>query len=39
LILGIGNDLIDIRRIEKRLERFGERFLARIFTAEERAAS
>jgi holo-[acyl-carrier protein] synthase len=37
LILGIGNDLIDIRRIEKTLERFGERFLARIFTAEERA--
>jgi len=37
LILGIGNDLIDIRRIEKTLERFGERFLDRVYTAEERA--
>jgi len=37
LILGIGNDLIDIRRIEQTLERFGERFLDRIYTAEERA--
>ena len=32
MILGIGTDLIDIRRIEKTLERFGERFIARIFT-------
>jgi holo-[acyl-carrier protein] synthase len=37
MILGLGSDLIDIRRIEKTLDRFGERFLARIFTAEERA--
>jgi holo-[acyl-carrier protein] synthase len=37
LILGIGNDLIDIRRIEKTLERFGERFVERVFTASERA--
>jgi holo-[acyl-carrier protein] synthase len=37
LILGIGNDLIDIRRIEKTLERFGERFIDRVFTATERA--
>jgi len=37
LILGIGNDLIDIRRIEKTLERFGGRFLDRVYTAEERA--
>ncbi len=37
MILGIGNDLIDIRRIEKTLERFGERFLDRIFTPAERA--
>ena len=37
MILGIGNDLIDIRRIEKTLERFGERFLDRVYTAEERA--
>jgi holo-[acyl-carrier protein] synthase len=39
MIIGIGNDLIDIRRIEKTLERHGERFLARIFTEVERAKS
>ena len=39
MILGIGNDLIDIRRIEKTLERFGDRFIQRIFTdAEQRKA-
>ncbi len=32
LILGIGNDIIDIRRIERTLDRFGERFIRRIFT-------
>ncbi|MEH6526368.1 MAG: holo-ACP synthase [Sneathiella sp.] len=32
MILGIGNDIIDIRRIEKTLDRFGERFVARIYT-------
>ncbi|MBL8577099.1 MAG: holo-ACP synthase [Mesorhizobium sp.] len=32
MILGIGSDLIDIRRIEKSLERHGERFISRIFT-------
>ena len=32
MILGIGNDVIDIRRIEKAIERYGERFLNRIFT-------
>jgi holo-[acyl-carrier protein] synthase len=37
VILGIGNDLIDIRRIEKTLERFGDRFIDRVFTAAERA--
>lgn len=37
MIVGIGTDLIDIRRIEKTLERFGERFIARIFTDVERA--
>ena len=37
MILGLGNDIIDIRRIEKTLERYGERFLARVFTATERA--
>jgi holo-[acyl-carrier protein] synthase len=35
MILGIGNDLIDIRRIEKTLARFGERFLERVFAPEE----
>ena len=32
MILGIGNDLIDIRRIEQTLNRFGDRFVDRIFT-------
>jgi holo-[acyl-carrier protein] synthase len=39
MILGIGNDLIDIRRIEKTIERFGDRFLLRVFTDVERARS
>ncbi len=39
MILGLGNDAIDIRRIEKTLETFGERFIARVFTAEERRRS
>jgi holo-[acyl-carrier protein] synthase len=39
MILGIGSDLIDIRRVEKSIERFGERFLDRIFTPVERAKS
>jgi holo-[acyl-carrier protein] synthase len=39
MILGIGNDLIDIRRIEKTLARFGDRFIQRIYTeAEQRKA-
>lgn len=37
MIIGIGNDLIDIRRIERTLERFGERFIARVYTDVERA--
>ena len=37
MILGIGSDLIDIRRIEKTIERHGDRFLDRIFTETERA--
>ncbi len=37
MILGVGSDIVDIRRIEKVLTRHGERFLARIFTAAERA--
>src|SRR5436305_4494218 len=37
MILGVGLDLVDVRRIERTIERHGERFLARIFTAAERA--
>jgi holo-[acyl-carrier protein] synthase len=37
MILGIGSDLCDARRIERALDRHGERFLARIFTPTERA--
>ena len=37
MIIGIGTDIIDIRRIEKSVERFGERFLNRVFTEGERA--
>ena len=37
MIIGIGNDLIDIRRIERTLERFGDRFVERIFTLAEQA--
>jgi len=37
MILGIGSDLIDIRRIERALERHGDRFVQRLYTAEERA--
>ncbi|MQP63800.1 holo-ACP synthase [Niveispirillum sp. SYP-B3756] len=38
MILGIGSDLVDIRRIQASLDRFGERFTARVFTGAERAA-
>ena len=37
MILGLGSDICDIRRIEKVLERFGERFIERVFTETERA--
>jgi len=37
MIIGIGSDLCDVRRIERVIDRYGERFLARIFTATERA--
>ena len=37
MIVGIGSDLCNVARIEKSLERFGERFLNRVFTATERA--
>jgi holo-[acyl-carrier protein] synthase len=39
MILGIGNDMIDIRRVEKSIARFGERFLSRVFTDVERKKS
>jgi holo-[acyl-carrier protein] synthase len=39
LILGIGSDLADIRRIEATLDRFGDRFVARVFTEIEQARS
>lgn len=39
MIIGLGNDIIDIRRIEETIERYGERFLTRIFTDVERAKS
>lgn len=39
MILGIGNDIIDIRRIEKTIERYGDRFLRRVFTDAERKKS
>jgi holo-[acyl-carrier protein] synthase len=37
MILGIGSDITDVRRIAKVIERHGDRFLDRIFTATERA--
>src|SRR5438477_5552363 len=37
MILGIGSDLVDVRRIERVIARHGERFLARIYTDIERA--
>jgi holo-[acyl-carrier protein] synthase len=39
MILGLGNDLIDIRRIDRTLARFGDRFRARVFTDIERRKS
>ncbi len=39
MILGLGNDLVDIRRIEKTLDRFGMRFINRVFTSAEREKS
>lgn len=39
MILGVGTDLCDIRRIERALARFGERFTGRCFTAEECASA
>ncbi|MDZ5696242.1 holo-ACP synthase [Chelativorans sp. M5D2P16] len=39
MIIGLGSDLIDIRRIEKTLARHGERFTLRVFTEVERVKS
>ncbi|MBA3520426.1 MAG: holo-ACP synthase [Rhizobiales bacterium] len=39
MIIGVGSDLIDIRRIETTLERFGDRFVQRVFTATEQRKS
>ena len=39
MILGLGSDIVDIRRIEKTLERFGDRFVSRIYTEVERTKS
>ena len=36
MIIGLGSDIIDIRRIERTLERFGDRFVCRVFTEVER---
>ena len=39
MIIGLGSDLIDIRRIERTLERFGDRFVQRVFTDTEQSRS
>jgi len=39
MILGLGSDLVDIRRVEKTLERFGTRFTHRLYTEGERTKS
>lgn len=39
MILGLGNDVIDIRRIERTIGRYGDRFLGRVFTDTERRKS
>jgi holo-[acyl-carrier protein] synthase len=39
MIIGIGNDIIDIRRIEKTIARFGDKFIQRIFTEVEQKKS
>jgi len=39
MIIGLGSDLVDIRRIESTLSRFGDRFIARIYTEAERERS
>ncbi len=39
MIIGLGSDLIDIRRIEKSIERYGDRFINRVFTPVEQIKS
>jgi holo-[acyl-carrier protein] synthase len=39
VIIGLGSDLSDIRRVQKSLDRFGERFTERVYTDVERARS
>ncbi len=39
MIVGLGNDIVDIRRVEKTLERYGKRFTDRIFTEVEKRKS
>ncbi len=39
MILGLGNDIIDIRRVERTLDRFGDRFVQRVFTEVEQRKS
>jgi holo-[acyl-carrier protein] synthase len=39
MIIGLGSDIIDIRRIERIIEKFGDRFLERVFTEVERQKS
>jgi len=39
MILGLGNDIIDIRRIARTIDRYGARFLGRVFTDTERRKS
>lgn len=39
MIIGIGNDVIDIERIEQTLQRYGDRFVQRLFTEVEQAKS
>jgi holo-[acyl-carrier protein] synthase len=39
MIIGLGNDMVDIRRVEKTLERYGSRFTDRVFTEIEKRKS
>src|SRR4029078_2833890 len=39
MIIGLGNDMIDIRRVERTIERYGKRALSRVFTEAERQKS